>query len=291
VNEKEVMPLCRYCVEYGDGTKWYLNPKNYTADLSEATPHAEAIAALGGAGKNTFEMNIAAGADPAVPDANYPDLVNMVLENVLNHAAQVVPVEDALKVVDITFDNYDVPWIKQHCTCRKYFGQEPIEVCLYVGRVAETSGEGRPWETDQQPLTREETKAHVRQMSKARMIHSLWHGGVHQDGIPVLAICSCAYPDCMGMRAREVYGAMNGMRKGEYVARIVPQKCIEGCGSTDRQCMDWCHFGALRNSVVNKHVFVVPETCYGCGNCRNVCPHGAVEWFERMDYPSLVDNW
>jgi len=56
--------MCRYCVEYGDGNKWYLNPKNYTAELSEAPPHAEAIAALGGAGKNTFEMNIAAGADP-----------------------------------------------------------------------------------------------------------------------------------------------------------------------------------------------------------------------------------
>ena len=44
-------------------------------------------------------------------------------------------------------------------------------------------------------------------------------------------------------------------------------------------------------AVVNEHVFVVPETCFGCGNCRNVCPHGAVEWHDRMDYPSLVDMW
>jgi hypothetical protein len=33
--------MCRYCVEYGNGTKWYLNPKNYTADIMTATPHEE----------------------------------------------------------------------------------------------------------------------------------------------------------------------------------------------------------------------------------------------------------
>jgi NAD-dependent dihydropyrimidine dehydrogenase PreA subunit len=283
--------MCRYCVEYGDGTKWYLNPKNYTSEVLTASPHAEAVAALGGAGKNTFEMNIAAGADGAVPDVNYPDLVNMVLENVLNHAGQVVPIEDALKVVDLSFDAYDVPWLKQHCTCRKYFGLEPIEVCLYSSRIAETSGAGRPWETDQKRLDRNQVKEHLKQMSKARMVHSLWHGGVAQDGIPVLAICSCAYPDCMGIRAREVYGAMNAMRKGEYVARIRSERCAEGCGSQERQCMPWCHFGALRYSATHKHVFVVPQRCFGCGNCRNVCPHGAVEWMNRLDYPGLVDAW
>jgi len=283
--------MCRYCVEYGEGTKWYLNPKNYSASVLTATPHAEAIKALGGRGKNTFEMSIAAGADPAVPDVNYPDLVNMVLENVLNHAGQVVPLEDALKVVDLTFDQYNVPWVKTHCTCRKYFGQKPIEVCLYTGRIADTYGAERPWEVEQKRLGKEEVKDHLRQMSKARYVHSLWHGGVNTDGVPVLAICTCAYPDCMGIRAREVYGAMNAMRKGEYVARIKPGKCSEGCGKTDRACMDFCQFGALRYSVVNEHVVVVPEVCFGCGNCRNICPYGAVEWHNRTDYPALVDTW
>lgn len=283
--------MCRYCVEYGEGTKWYLNPKNYSADVMTATPHKDGILALGGRGKNTFEMNIAAGADGAVPDVNYPDLVNMVLENVLNHAGQVVPLEDALKVVDLTFEQYDHPWLKQHCTCRKYFGQKPLEVCLYNGRIADTSTEERPWENDHQKLTREQVKDHLRQMSKQRMIHSLWHGGVNTDGIPVLAVCSCAYPDCMGIRAREVYGAMNGMRKGEYVGRIMPEKCKEGCGKTLRECMSFCHFGALRYSVNNEHVYVVPQRCFGCGNCRNICAHGAVQWHERSDFPALVDAW
>jgi len=283
--------MCRYCVEYGGGTKWYLNPNNYSAAVQTATPHKEGIAALGGAGKNTFEMNIAAGADGAVPDVNYPDTVNMVLENVLNHAGQVVPIEDALKVVDLTFDSYNVDFVKQHCTCRKYFNMEPLEVCLYIGRIAETSGESRPWEKDQKRLNREQVKDHLRAMSKANMVHSLWHGGVATDGVPVLAICSCVYPDCMGIRAREVYGAMNGMRKGEYVARIDPEKCREGCGSTAKQCMGVCNFGSLRFSPTHQHVFVVPQRCFGCATCRNVCPYDAIEWLERTSIPALVDEW
>lgn len=283
--------MCRYCVEYGEGTKWYLNPRNFSADVVTAPPHDLALKALGGRGKNTLELGIAEGADPAVPDVNYPDTVNMVLENMLNHAGQVVPIEDALKIVDLTFEQYDHPWLRQHCTCRKYFGQKPIQVCLYTSRVADTSSEERPWETDHEKLSKEEVKDHLRQMSKARFVHTIWHGGVHKDGIPVLAVCSCAYPDCMGIRAREVYGAMNGMRKGEYVARIRPEKCRGGCGKTQRECMTFCHFGALRYSATHEHVFVVPEKCFGCGNCRNLCPHGAIEWNERSLYPSLVDTW
>ena len=284
--------MCRYCVEYGDGTKWYLNPKNYTEKIMTAPPHSDAVAALGGPGKNTFELNIASGADAAVPDLNYPDMVNMVLENVLNHAGQVVPIEDALKVVDLSFEqNNGEPWLVMHCACRKYFGQEPLEVCLFASPVAKTAGASRPWEKDQKRLNKEQVKEHLKNMSKKRMVHALWHGGVNTDGVPVLAICSCSYPDCMGLRAREVYGAMNGTRKGEYVARIIPEKCRNGCGSTEKQCLSVCNFGALRYSATHKHVFVSPESCFGCANCRNTCPHGAVEWHNRLDYPSLVDAW
>jgi ferredoxin len=283
--------MCRYCVEYGDGTKWYLNPKNYTSQILSAPPHVDGIKALGGAGKNSFELSIAAGADATVPDLNYPDRVNMVLENVLNHGGQVVPLEDALKVVDLYFDKFDAPWLKMHCACRKYFGQEPLEVCLYNSHIAKNAGKERPWEKDQRLLGREEVKNYIREMSNKRFVHAVWHVGVAADGIPVGAICSCSYPDCMGIRARQVYGAMNGMRKGEYVARINPQKCREGCGRDGRACMSYCHFGALRYSPTHENVFVVPNYCFGCGNCRNICHFGAVEWHDRLDYPSLVDEW
>lgn len=283
--------MCRYCIEYGEGTKWYLNPKNYRDEIMKVPPHSNGIAALGGPDKNTFEMNIAAGADGAVPDVNYPDTVNMVLENVIAHGGQVVPIEDALKVVDLSFDTYNVEWLRQHCTCRKYFGSEPLEVCLYSGRIAEISSAARPWEKDHKRLNREQVKDHLRRMSQERMVHSVWHGGIAPDGIPVLAICSCAYPDCMGIRAREVYGAMNGMRKGEYVARIDPEKCRQGCGKTERLCLPVCNFGSLRYSPLHESVFVVPQRCFGCANCRNVCPHGAVRWHDRLDFPALVDTW
>ena len=163
--------MCRYCVEYGDGKKWYLNPNNYTEELMKTPPHSEAVAALGGPDKNPFELSIASGADEAVPDVNYPDTVNMVLENMLNHAGQVVPIEDALKVVDLSFEqNNGEPWLVMHCACRKYFGQEPLEVCLFASPVAKTAGAARPWEKEQKRLNKEEVKEHIRNMSKARMV-------------------------------------------------------------------------------------------------------------------------
>lgn len=279
--------MCRYCVEYGDGTKWYLNPKNYTEKLHKGAPHWAGVVALGGVGKNTFELNIAAGADPAVPDVNYPDLVNMVLENVLNHAGQVVPLEDALKVVDLA----KAPWVKMHCACRKYFGQEDINVCIYPSPVSDNAAKERPWEKDQELISKEQAKEHLKKTHDMGYIHSLWHGGVDTDGIPVWAICTCGYPDCMGVRARDVYGAMNGMRKGEYIAKIDKQKCQNGCGNTERKCMSYCHFGALRYSPSHKAVFVDTPQCFGCGMCRDFCPFGAVEFRDRSVYPALVDNW
>ena len=109
--------MCRYCVEYGDGTKWYLNPRNYREELMKTPPHSEAVAALGGPDKNTFELSIASGADAAVPDVNYPDTVNLVLENMLNHAGQVVPIELQMRQRGAFVIQIDVPgWEKRHTT-------------------------------------------------------------------------------------------------------------------------------------------------------------------------------
>lgn len=279
--------MCRYCVEYGDGTKWYLNPKNYSVDVLNEEPHASAVKDLGGVGKNTFELSIAANADATCPDLNYPDTVNKVLENQLNHGGQVVPLEDALKVVDLSHK----PFLRMHCACRKYFGQKDMNVCLYPSPVSDDASEARPWEKEHELLDNEKTKEHIKEMAKHGYVHSIWHGGVHPDGIPVLAICTCGYPDCMGIRARQVYGAMNGMRKGEYVAKINKEKCQNGCGNTAMTCLSKCHFGALRYSPTHECVFVAIEDCFGCGNCRDFCPHDAVELVDRLSIPSLVDNW
>lgn len=283
--------MCRYCVEYGDGNKWYLNPKTYNPELYKAPLHKDGIEMLGGPGKNTFELAmLGAGIDTLITDVNYVEATDMALENQVGHGAQVVPLEDALKVVDLYFEQYDHPWLRMHCACRKFFGAEPLETCLYAGAIAD-GWESRPWYKDQTLLSKEEVKDHLRKMSEKGYVHSLWHIGVAQDGLGLGAICNCSYPECMGIRGRRVYNSMNCMRKGEYVSKIDPEKCRNGCGTTDRTCLSYCQFGALSYNSLQEHVFVTPQACFGCGTCRNKCPYDAVEFHERSDYPALVDVW
>lgn len=47
--------MCKYCVEYGNGTKWYLNPANFDPELVKKPGHAVGYMNLTGASRNSFE--------------------------------------------------------------------------------------------------------------------------------------------------------------------------------------------------------------------------------------------
>lgn len=53
--------MCKYCVEYGNGTKWYLNPANFDPELVKKPGHAVGYMNLTGASRNSFEWG---GKDP-----------------------------------------------------------------------------------------------------------------------------------------------------------------------------------------------------------------------------------
>jgi hypothetical protein len=74
--------MCRYCVEYGKGTKWYLNPDNYNPELYEKPGHAVSFNMLCGADKNTFELGAARDLEPLLPDYNFPGEFNVALATV-----------------------------------------------------------------------------------------------------------------------------------------------------------------------------------------------------------------
>lgn len=92
--------MCRYCVEYGGGSKWYLNPDNYRDELYTAEIHENTVRMLGGARKNTFEVGAMANVDFMAPDLYYSNSLSMALEQVTAHGGQIVPLEDALKIID-----------------------------------------------------------------------------------------------------------------------------------------------------------------------------------------------
>ena len=135
--------MCRWCVEYGNGNKWYLNPDNYNQHLYEA--HDDIVHKFTGAEKNTVEHGIADGFD-VFADRFDMGIVSMFTES--HHAGQVVPIEDALKVVDMAADSLGNRFLLMHCSCRRYFGLDEALQCLWFEPAVDYSLKERPWETD-----------------------------------------------------------------------------------------------------------------------------------------------
>jgi Pyruvate/2-oxoacid:ferredoxin oxidoreductase delta subunit len=82
------------------------------------------------------------------------------------------------------------------------------------------------------------------------------------------AVCNCD-GDCLAVRAQHSLDLATVMFKAEYVAAVDRDLCLD-CG----ECRRVCPFGAIgrdtRGPVVNKSV------CYGCGLCRAACEARAI---------------
>lgn len=282
--------MCRWCVEYGKGTKWYLNPDNYRRELYESPAHTGSLEMLAGAGKNTFEIAGAGGLDDMCESIFDGDPISIAAESMLRHCGQVIPLEDAFKVVDLTGNRF----LLMHCACRRYFGQDDYYSCLFFEPAVDQALRERPWETDSKVIDNKEAKKFLTEMDKNGCVHALFDLGVDVDGKPPIVICNCAYPDCGGFVIRSHYGVTNAPRKAEYVAVVDRKKCLKGCAEECKEyprCMPRCQFGAMRFSPTQKVMNVAIAECFGCGICRRACPTGALSLRNRLDYPALVDVW
>ncbi len=164
--------MCRWCVEYGNGTKWYLNPDNYRKELYESPAHAESLEMLAGAGKNTFEMAGSTQLDDFCENIFDSDPLSVAAESMIRHCGQVIPLEDALKVLDLTGDRF----LLMHCACRRYFGQEDIYSCLFFEPAVDKALRERPWETDSKVIDRKEAKEFLKEMDrKACVTGRIWN--------------------------------------------------------------------------------------------------------------------
>jgi ferredoxin len=242
---------------------------------------------LSGVYKNSFEVGAVADSEDTLPDYNFGGAFNIALEKITQHQGQVLPLEDALRVIDLLPGDR---FLLMHCACRRHFGHKDVFSCLFFDPVVDRALEQRPWETDSKVITREEAKDFEREMDRLGLVHSLWDSGVDADGKPPIVMCHCLETDCMPTRMRAHFGIVNAQRKGEYVAVVERGKCAEGCAKMPL-CLPRCPFGALRYSPLDTIASVNISRCFGCGLCRPVCPTGAIRLVDRTTYPALVDEW
>ena len=143
--------MCKYCVEYGNGTKWYLNPANFDPELVKKPGHAVGYMNLTGTSRNSFEWG---GKDPQGPvDMGNEGYLNMAVDTMLQQAGQVIPLEDALQIIDVAPGDR---FILQHCGCRRYFGFGDFYGCMFFDRdVDRTRAELSKFPFDKAVFTKE----------------------------------------------------------------------------------------------------------------------------------------
>ena len=280
--------MCQFCLQHGEGKKWYLDARNYSEDL------------LSDARRRKFIAEFAAGRGLPEGDAAFrkldkaPAFIRGIITRLVTrkmkkiHFGQVVPLEDVEKIF-----GFVASIVRVACVCRWKMLKQEKRYCYGIslspkggqfGRILAEAGlsvQDGPYSSGAEKLTKEEALDAFRQHEKEGLCHTVWT--FHTPFIG--GICNCDRADCLAMKAT-VSHAVPVMFRGEHVAEVDSDRC-SGC----RECMRACQFGALGYSASNKKAAVDPRWCYGCGICRAMCRKDAITLRPRAGVPAAANIW
>ena len=281
--------MCDFCVQHGEGKKWYLQAKNYGEDLLSDASRRQFIRDFF---SNPEELAQAGRQLDRLSKA--PAFVRSVMRAAITrrmkkwHFGQVVPLEEVGEIFEFVNSIVRVPCICRHIS----LGQE----ARYCYGVSMGPGGGRFGEllrglddsflggadlSGLEALSTEQALENLGEHEKEGLCHTVW-----TFKAPFIAgICNCDRSDCMAMKATVTHD-VPVMFRAEYVAEVSPDACT-GC----RACMRVCQFGALAFSATQRKAFVDPLACYGCGVCRSACTHDAITLRPRAEVPLAANRW
>jgi Fe-S-cluster-containing hydrogenase component 2 len=285
--------MCEFCLNHGEGEKWYLQAKNYSDDLLSDVQRRRFIEKF--SDPKYAETELASGLQGMARLQKSPrfirDLVGRLISNRMKkvHFGQVVPIEEIEQIFSFTNTIVRVACICRHATLKREKrycygislspgGGKLQEIMNGVGSFYSDSG---PYEASTETLTREEAMAAFRAHELEGLCHTVWT--FHTPFIG--GICNCDRADCLAMRSTVTHG-IPAMFRAEYVAEVAPEQC-NGC----RQCMRLCQFGALAYSASPSRTVVDQTRCYGCGICRAACKQNAIRLTDRASSPVAANLW
>jgi len=279
--------MCYLCDDFGDGSIWYLNPKNYARNMYKLR--------LPGEGFKGPEAGLETGA-PSGP--TLMDLINAMekgdseevarvkhhLDNIkgAGQEGQVIPLRDAEKAIDL------MTCIGiMRCACRsgtraKDERNEYEYTCMGMG-VGMLKWERWPerYKGGVKFLTPEQAKEWNREMDKRGFCHLLM---IFEPPF-IGGFCQCDYPNCSLIRSAVDFG-VGALLKSHYVAQVDYELC-NGCTI----CASRCKWGALKFEVTIEKPNIDQFKCYGCGLCETGCPREAIKLVERTSLPGLANVW
>jgi len=280
--------MCQFCVQHGDGEKWYLQAQNYTADLeSDLQRRGYIIDFVQGFDRMRSRTLLATRAIDIAPQA----LSSAVKRTVSNrqqehHYGQPVPIEECERIFGFATSIVRLP-----CVCRTAAGTPDRAYCIAVTTkpMDDVLAEAfRDYETGPdtaglERMTKEQAMELLRDCEREGLMHSVWTFITPFIG----AICNCDLASgCMAMNMTVGHG-IKVMWKGEYVAELDATACT-GCGA----CVSRCPFNAI-DMPPDRHQPAVlrQQDCYGCGVCRAACTAGAIKLLDRTAVPLVASAW
>lgn len=280
--------MCQFCLQHGDGKRWYESAKSYAYDLeTDLRRRGFMVGFVRGFERNRRTIDAGLAALRFVPRPlrePIAEATSRALQR--DHFGQPVPLEACARIFDLATNITRLP-----CVCRGALrpGSNAESCCIVAtvnphdGVVAECFRDyaGGPEAEGFEKLTKEQALALLRRAEEAGLAHTAWTFKTPF----IAAICNCDLPSgCMAMKL-QLEGGIRVMWRGEDVVSLDPERCT-GCG----QCLPACPFGALRKAGP-KDVALDRTACWGCGTCRTWCARGALTLEPRAATADVAALW
>jgi Pyruvate/2-oxoacid:ferredoxin oxidoreductase delta subunit len=285
--------MCEFCVQHGEGKKWYVQARNYSADLLNDARRRQFL--LDGLAESPEAMQELADQFEAGFDrlGRAPGFIQRVLRwrftstTKKRHYGQVVPIEDVEQILEFVTSIVRLP-----CSCRQGVLHTEQRYCYGTsmlppgkgprGDFLRRGGYGvGPHTVELETLTKEEALANLREHEREGLCHTVWTFVTPFIG----SVCNCDRGECLAMRSTITHGLPMFFR-AEWVASVNADLCIN-C----RDCLRACQFGAIGYSAARDKATIEPRLCYGCGVCRAHCPTDAIKLSDRRSIPVAAKLW
>jgi len=279
--------MCQFCVEHGDGKRWYLQASNYAFDLdSDLRRRSYVVDFVRG-----FDEMRATAITAGRVVRSLPEPLRRLGKQAISrhqqkvHFGQPIPLEDCEQVLELATSITVIP-----CVCRMHErGKSAEQVCMLVTvrPVIDVLEEGfssyddGPGLDDFRTMGKHDALALLRSCEERGLMHSIWT--FHTPF--TAAICNCNLESgCMAMKLTIGYD-IKLMWRGEDVAVLDDDRCAR-CGA----CVPACPFEAL-STTAQGIVVHAAEKCWGCGICRASCPNQAISLIDRRNVPAVATLW
>lgn len=278
--------MCQFCVQHGEGKRWYLQASNYAFDLDSDLARREYVLEFVRGFNEMRSTAIAAGEVLGKLPAPVGRLGKRAISKNMekSHFGQPLPLEDVEQVLDLATSITVIP-----CICRMHErGKTAEEVCVLVTtkpitpvlEEAFSSYDDGPTLDDFHTVTKTEAMELMRSCEERGLMHSIWTFKTPFTA----AICNCNLASgCMAMKLTAGYG-IKLMWRGETVAQLDSERC-SGCG----ECARLCPFDAIESTRAG--VRHLAEKCWGCGICRAGCATGSIRLVDRGDVAQVANLW